>query len=157
MDLVQAMVDSPATSFGFAIKLDTEFGKTGADFVKVTFYSAGQLMLHKDPKLVIEFTAPGLQKQEVTLSVDLSGHEVEMNIYPNPCSGIFNCDIKSAANENMTLKVMDILGRTVYSRPVNSSDSRLRVNLPPVSTGSYFVILQDDKNETLVSQQLQVD
>ena len=80
-----------------------------------------------------------------------------MTIYPNPCNKAFNCNIKSADPENMILRVMDMLGRTVYSEPVNTSNLQLRVNLPASSAGTYFVVLQNNKNETVVSQQVQVN
>jgi hypothetical protein len=154
-NLVQVMVDSPATSFGFAIKLDTENQPPTRimDFsAPLNGYPSQMIYPHLIPKLVIEYTAPGLERQEVTtLSVDLSGSSTEMNIYPNPCYGIFDCNIKSASTNNMTLRVIDMLGRTVYSRPVNTS-SMQRVNLPSSSVFTYFVILQDYIGASIVSQ-----
>lgn len=151
--LVHAMVDSPTASFGLELRLDTENGLRAMEF-----YSPAQGMPHLNPKLVIEYTPPGFQKQQVvTLSEDLSGISTQMNVYPNPCSDIFNCNIKSNSADISSLRVMDILGRTVYSQPVNTSNLQLRVNLPSSSLGTYFIVLQDSKGATIVSQQLQVN
>lgn len=153
-NLVQPMIDSPSTSFGFALKLDTETGKTQ----RIMNIVASPTGTSKHfPRLILEYTPPGFQKQNVTsVSFDMSGASTKMNIYPNPCNGIFNCNIKSSA-ENINLRVIDILGRTVYSQPVNTSNLQLRVNLPSSSAGTYFVVLQDDKNATIVSQQIEVN
>lgn len=157
-NLVQAMVDSPATSFGFELSLDTEYStKIDQGFNFIQFKGPQNGKTHLAPKLVVEFTTPGFQKQETTLSIDLSGASTEMSIYPNPCHGIFNCNIKSVSTDNMTLRVIDMLGRTVYDQPVNTSGSQMQVNLPSSSSGTYFAILQDNKGATLVSQQLQVN
>ena len=57
----------------------------------------------------------------------------------------------------MFLKVIDMLGRTVYTQPVNASNLQTQISLPSSSAGTYFVVLQDNKNATIVSQELQVN
>jgi hypothetical protein len=153
--LVQPMIDSPSNSFGFALKLDSEQSKK--EMGELRFYSPADRIPRFYPKLVLEYTAPGLQQKVTSMSVDLSGASTDMNIYPNPSNGIFNCNIKSTEANLMTLRVIDMLGRTVYSQPVNTSTLQMRVNLSTSSAGTYFIILQDNKNATIVSQQLQVN
>ena len=148
------MVDSPTTSFGFSIKLDTE---TANKTIVMLFYSPAFNKPQYNPKLVMEYTRPGIQQKVTTMSFDLSGSSTEMNIYPNPCNGVFNCNIKSSSADNLTLRVIDMLGRTVYSQLVNTTSLQTRINLPSSSAGTYFVVLQDDKNATIISQQIQVN
>lgn len=158
-NLVQKMVDTPATNFGFELALDTEKSPTTRQIcfggIQVNYPKGAP---HLIPKMVIQYRMPKMQLQEMsTMTVDLSGFTSEMNIYPNPCNGIFNCNIKSSETENMNLRVIDILGRTVYSQVLSTAVLQARVNLSTKAKGTYFVILQNDKNETLVSQQLQVN
>lgn len=153
-NLLQQMVDSPETSFGFEMKLDSE-SRTDWREVQFKAHSNSTSSLNF-PKLVFEYTPPSLQPEVSSVAVG-NGYSTEMTIYPNPCNKAFNCNIRSADPENMTLSVMDMLGRTVYRQSVNASSLQLRVNLPTISAGTYFVVLQDSKNETVVSQQVQVN
>jgi len=153
-NLLQVMVDSPNTSFGFALRLDTD--ERGNKSRNIEFISPIFGKVHYNPKLVMEYTAPGMQPAVTSMSVDLSGASIEMNIYPNPCDKAFNYNIKSTSTEKMNLRVIDMLGRTVYSQPVNTSSLQMRVNLPSSSAGTYFVILQGN-NGTIVSQEVQIN
>ena len=98
-NLVQNMVDSPATSFGFALRLDSD--ARGSTTRNIFFYSPSGQEPHKTPRLVLEYTVPGMQPAVTSLSAD-DGLSTEMTIYPNPCNGIFNCNIKSTSTDNMT-------------------------------------------------------
>lgn len=152
--LVQAMVDSPNTSFGFEIKLDTERGKVPSDLL---FFTPGYNKPHFNPKLVMEFTAPGMKPAVTSMAIDGNGSSTVMTVYPNPSTGLFTCSIRSNEEINMSLRVLDMMGRTVYSEPVNSSNSQLKIQLPENVSGTYFVTVQDNKNETIVYQELQVN
>lgn len=152
--LVQAMVDSPATSFGFAIRLDSDASGTASR--SMMFISPGFNKPHFDPKLVMEYTAPGMQKKVTTLSIDLGGTSTALSIYPNPSNGIFNCKVKTSSTDNMTLRIIDMLGRTVYSQSVNPADIEIPVSLPASSRGTYFAILQAN-NAIIESQQLEIN
>ena len=79
-NMVQAMVDSPATSFGFEIKLDTEFRTSRA----IIFGSPGDGSKPHCPKIVIEYTAPGMKQAVTSMAVDNGSSTEMMIIYPNP-------------------------------------------------------------------------
>lgn len=150
--LVQAMVDSPSTSFGFSIRLDTD--TRGSTNRVIAFNPPGDP--HKSPKLVIEYTPPGMNPAVTSMSVDVIGTTTAMSLYPNPSNGTFNCSIKSDASDAMILRVMDMLGRTVYEQPLASSIQKLNVKLPIGSSGTYLVILQDNSG-TVVYQRMLVN
>lgn len=152
-NLIQNMVDSPATSFGFALRLDSDatLQDESIFFISPAFHTP-----HYNPKLVLEYTVPGMQPAVTSTSV-ANGLSTVMTIYPNPCNKAFNCNIKSASTDNMNLRVIDLLGRTVCSQHISASNSQMRINLPSSSAGTYFVILQDNKGAAIVSQQLEVN
>lgn len=152
--LVQVMIDSPSTSFGFALRLDTEENTTESG--SVLFYTPAFGKPHYNPKLVLEYTPPGMNPAVTSMSVDASGSTTVLKIYPNPCHDYFNCSVKSADAGNESLRVVDMLGRTVNNQPVTSSNQLVKVNLPIGSAGTYFVILQNNSGP-IVFQELQVD
>lgn len=150
--LVQAMVDSPSTSFGFSIRLDTD--ARGSTNRIISFNPPGDP--HKSPKLVIEYTPPGMNPAVTSMSADGTGTTTQMSLYPNPSNGTFNCSIKSDASDAMILRIMDMLGRTVYEQPLATPIQQLNVKLPIGSSGTYLVILQDNSG-TVVYQRMLVN
>lgn len=152
-NLLQVMVDSPSTSFGFSLRLDSD--AQGNISKSLYFISPSFGEPHKNPKLVLEYTTRGMQPAVTSTSLDVSG-ATEMTIYPNPCNKEFSCNIKSSAG-SMNLRVIDMLGRTVYSLLLPGSNSQSRIELPESSVGTYFVILQDNNGATIVSQEMQVN
>lgn len=153
-NLLQIMVDSPSSSFGFALRLDSD--EQGSAERAMIFWPPNSSFPPKTPRLVIEYTSPGFQPAITSMSVDLQGPSGQMSIYPNPCNGTFNCTIKSAT-DRMILRVIDLLGRMIYVQHVDASNLQLRVNLPSNSAGTYYVVLQNNKNETIVSQEVEVN
>jgi hypothetical protein len=64
-------------------------------------------------------------------------------IYPVPSTGIFNIDMK---NEVKSIRVFDLLGKTVYSQELNSTmyTSSVQVDLSNLTDGNYVISLQND-------------
>lgn len=153
-NLVQNMVDSPATSFGFALRVDSDAqGNTNKG---VIFSSPSFHRPHDNPKLVMEYTAPGMQKKTTAFSLGIDGEQTQMNIYPNPCRGSFYVDVQSTQQKVLNLKVVDMLGRAVYSQNVEASSMHNGISLPSSLTGIYFVVLQSNSG-TILSQEIQVN
>ena len=77
-----------------------------------------------------------------TLGIEESFLSKELTVYPNPTNGVFS--IQSDINDNIEVKIMDILGRQVYKtrviiKGVNEIDA--------TSLSSGFYILQFEMNE----------
>jgi ELWxxDGT repeat protein len=60
-----------------------------------------------------------------------------INIYPNPTSGIVNIKSSQAIN---TITVLDITGKIVYTQTANGSQAQL--DLAPLNNGVYFIDTQ---------------
>ena len=60
------------------------------------------------------------------------------NVYPNPSNGVFNFDYKG--DDVLSLKVVDVNGKTIYSNTVNSNDKG-QIDLSRYSNGLYLLVL----------------
>ena len=75
---------------------------------------------------------------EVTLS-NVDFDERSFMAYPNPVNKIFNL---SYSNEITGVEVTDMLGQTLISETVNSTDVRIDMSILP--TGNYLVKVKAD-------------
>lgn len=75
-----------------------------------------------------------------------------INIHPNPGTGIFNLEIPSV-DQMLNLKVENSAGQVVYSEIINANVSGLNheLNLSDVKPGMYFVRVTG-KNQTIVKK-----
>lgn len=76
----------------------------------------------------------------------------DFTIFPNPTNE--NITIKFSNKTNFDVKIVDLMGRIVYtSKGINSGSV---INLNALKTGNYFVVLTDDKSNVKGTQQLMV-
>lgn len=69
----------------------------------------------------------------------------EFKAYPNPTSGIINLETEI---ESATIKIMDLNGRLVFEKTINSSTKLIDIN--HLLTGVYFAEIRDERgNSTL--------
>ncbi len=64
--------------------------------------------------------------------------QTNFNLFPNPCSGIFTIQIKNVDNKDISVEIINQIGQTVYSKPMNNTVSE-QIDLADVSKGIYFV------------------
>lgn len=85
---------------------------------------------------------------------DLSGVGIEeevlnpvVSVYPNPSSGNFTLNYSEMSMENATVTLVDILGKTIYTRKMNiSGKGSLPFNLD-LRNGVYFVTIADNNTK----------
>ena len=76
-------------------------------------------------------------------------HLNDVNLFPNPSSGIINVDLKT--NERSEVKVLDISGRVIISRKY--SDSGLKtIDLASLSKGTYVVSI--NSGEKMINRKI---
>lgn len=76
-------------------------------------------------------------------------HLNDVNLFPNPSSGIINIDLKT--NERSEVKVLDISGRVIISRKY--SDSGLKtIDLASLSKGTYVVSI--NSGEKMINRKI---
>lgn len=91
------------------------------------------------PDYLIGYGIPDLQ---LALDIGLSLQEnsfFEFNVYPNPVFDILNIQIPTV-NEISTLRVFDVLGKTVIEQDITESTSQL--NMSTMAPGLYIMTIQ---------------
>ena len=70
-----------------------------------------------------------------------------IKLFPNPNAGHLTLEINSASGENLMLKVVDIMGKMVYTKELKLTNglSKTELNLQNLASGTYMVILESDK------------
>jgi len=69
----------------------------------------------------------------------------EIYLYPNPTTGTFTLTYNSQLSlKNSQLIITDVLGRAVYSQPINNS-TQSTINISQLSNGVYFYQLSNGK------------
>ena len=76
------------------------------------------------------------------LSVDDVSVSPVVTIYPVPSTGVFNIDLK---NQVDTIRVFDLLGKTLYQQELNPNDfnESVQLDLSHLAEGNYVISLQN--------------
>lgn len=78
------------------------------------------------------------QDEKTTAIATLNSNE-QINFFPNPVNNELNIDLPSNYKENTTLKIINILGETVYANEVLVDGNNLQLNnLSHLKQGVYF-------------------
>jgi hypothetical protein len=71
------------------------------------------------------------------------------NLYPNPTDNLVNIEVELVDSATYTLEVLDLSGRVVYNRTLNSSEfdnSTTAINTSSLESGIYFVNVTEGDN-----------
>lgn len=88
-------------------------------------------------------------EDEIIITVDICASVAEINdkdifsVYPNPNYGVFTINFTEPVSERLTLNLMNLQGKTVYSEDFYiSSDSHKEIDLRDQAKGVYTIIVQ---------------
>ncbi len=76
----------------------------------------------------------------------------DMNIYPNPSSGVFSVTVNAIADENRSeIELTDITGRLIYKDQIDihSGKSSLQFNMNGIEKGVYFLGIGNAQSRTV--------
>ena len=134
----------PLDAEGLKILSDIPFGWTE---ISMTLPDATWNYNH----LVVRFEAPGeaesfirvdnLCFDFVNATKDLANNQ-SFTIYPNPTTGQLNILFSSLTEQDLTLKVMDILGREINSNTIEKGSINYSFNINDIA-GIYIIKLTD--------------
>ncbi len=85
-----------------------------------------------------------------TTSIDSDEEEInDLNIYPNPSTGILHFEFTETKHSDLEIKIINALGQSVYrsSRNTNERNFSIETDLPQ---GIYFIIVSAGKAEKIV-------
>ncbi len=132
--LVQDMIDNPATSFGFLLKMVTE-----TPYRCLLFASSDHPNAALHPKLEVCYTSPvGINNSIGVIN--------DFEIYPNPTAGSFTIQFNKFAERVRPINIYNILGALVYSDVLPTKSIQQKVNFNPDS-GIYFVHVMEGDRE----------
>ena len=78
------------------------------------------------------------QSEEVVTSInDLISHNADIQIYPNPSTGIFNIEFNEGSAQKVV--VYDAIGKVVYENIVDVNSTAVSIDLSEFNSGMYFV------------------
>ena len=87
----------------------------------------------------------------IVLGIDNEENEL-FSIYPNPTKGTLSI-VHNLKGETYVLKIVDLLGTTVYSENINTTENFVLVNVTQLANGIYLVVLSNtETNEQIVKK-----
>ena len=128
--LVQDMLDNPATSHGFALRLVDEQLPTKG----LIFASLDQADHTKYPTLEITYCDLSLNTHELIEPNTLLAH-------PNPTSGMVVLNMKNITDDDFTLVIFDSKGQQIALSKVDQplNEGNYQVDFTGYSNGVYFI------------------
>ena len=83
------------------------------------------------------------------VGIDELKDQVKFNVFPNPSNGVFNINLSS--NDNVNLTVKNIVGQTVVSETVTvSGNTNHKISLTDYSKGIYFLTVGNETVKLIV-------
>ena len=91
------------------------------------------------------FTDLKLDKPEILNTLGLNEYEIanwDVNIFPNPSRGFLNITVNGSQSKDIKYTIMNNLGKIIYQQ--NGTSKRHQINIENLSSGNYFLILEQD-------------
>ncbi len=119
----------------------------GSGFIRLRSDGAGWTNLEPDfgGGFIYAFTAGDIVAVE-----DVELVELDINIYPNPSTGIFNIELQGV--KTVQIEVYDQLGRIVVSEEkgsLNKNYDEVQLNMSDISPGVYFVSIRSNEGRSV--------
>lgn len=110
----------------------------------------------KDPILVYGTTTGGstskvlrYQPVGIVTGVEESAFENKFDIYPNPGNGVFKINTSAIDNGNYVVKVLNVLGETVYENSMEISNHKMnsQIDISDLNKGIYFINISNSESQ----------
>lgn len=77
----------------------------------------------------------------------------EMRVYPSPSNGNLTIEYRSKSAQNLSLKVVDLAGKVIYTTTENvlKGNNSIKLNLSNLTSGMYYIQANDGK-ETIMKK-----
>lgn len=90
--------------------------------------------------------AQGVQQPfeiSTTVGINETSINLEMSVYPNPTSNYLSLKVESEKLENLSYQLIDLQGKIIESKKVNSTNTTVAMESLPTAT--YFLKISDNK------------
>jgi len=105
----------------------------------------GTSIISLDPGDYKVFTDLKLDKPEILNTLGFNEYEIanwDVNIFPNPSRDFLNITINGSKSKDIKYTIMNSLGKIIYQQ--TGTFKRHEINIENLSTGNYFLILEQD-------------
>ena len=105
----------------------------------------GTSIISLDPGDYKVFTDLKLDKPEILNTLGFDEYEIanwDVNIFPNPSRDFLNITINGSKSKDIKYTIMNSLGKIIYQQ--TGTFKRHQINIENLSTGNYFLILEQD-------------
>ena len=105
----------------------------------------GTSIISLDPGDYKVFTDLKLDKPEILNTLGFNEYEIanwDVNIFPNPSRDFLNITINGSKSKDIKYTIVNSLGKIIYQQ--TGTFKRHQINIENLSTGNYFLILEQD-------------
>jgi len=85
---------------------------------------------------------------------EVSSSTSDVNVYPNPSTGVFNYELKIKNYNSINAVVYNILGEKIYSQSFSIQNATFKIDLNGQPAGIYFYRITSDRGETIADGKL---
>lgn len=83
-------------------------------------------------------------------SSNVTKHNGQLLIHPNPNKGIFTIDLPSQVFDNPTIRLMSITGQEILMNTADGNrSSQIKIGIPDLPKGIYFIEVRDKNNRII--------
>ena len=78
---------------------------------------------------------------------EITDNGLAFDVYPNPSSGIFTLALNTEKDSKVTVKIYDVLGKTIYFESISHSSGYAshEINLKSMAEGVYFLEMTNEE------------
>ena len=105
----------------------------------------GTSIISLDPGDYMVFTDLKLDKPEILNTLGFNEYEIanwDVNIFPNPSRDFLNITINGSKSKDVKYTILNSLGKIIYQQ--TGTFKRHLINIENLSTGNYFLIVEQD-------------
>jgi len=110
-------------------------------------YSVGQVVYTKiadDDNSMIQGVQQPYEISEIVSSVDIELALADVNLYPNPSSGVINISVKNIELSGLTCYLFDIKGNQILEKQLSNNETQIQMNELPA--GTYLIKIKQSRN-----------
>jgi 1,4-alpha-glucan branching enzyme len=105
----------------------------------------GSTVISLDPGEYNIYTDLKLEKPEILNTLGFNEYDIanwDVNIFPNPSKDLLNITVNGSKSKNIKYTIMNSIGKIIYQQSEKSNPHQ--INIENLSTGNYFLILEQD-------------
>ena len=91
----------------------------------------------------------GFHQSDLNIITLEESNQVHINVYPNPTVEFINVEILQNTHKKIEIFLLNISGKIMYSKTLNSNENTSIINMKNLSVGTYFLEVLTNKSKDL--------